>query len=279
MILNHFAGLRPLKRYGVIAALVGAFFLMGCGGSEEATQEDQGMEPAVQQDKPAMDQALTSFVGEKEPEKKPEPAQTEPAKPEPVVTPQPSDADKQIEELRTENTTLKQKLVKLEQDAQMMNARLTEYESKLAAEKERADKAEEALKGKVPVVEEPAKPMAGGSYDDALMAFKAKKYDDASKMFQGLLDAGVSKDLADNCTYWIGESKFAKRKYKDAMANFEAVMQFKVSEKKADAQYMIAQCLERTGNKVEAKAAYEKVVKDYPMSSLVKKAKARWAKL
>ena len=57
------------------------------------------------------------------------------------------------------------------------------------------------------------------------------------------------------------------------------MLKYKVSEKKADAQFMIAQCLERTGRKAEAKAAYEKVVKEYPMSDLVKKAKARWAKL
>ena len=53
----------------------------------------------------------------------------------------------------------------------------------------------------------------------------------------------------------------------------------KNSEKKADAQFMIAQTYERLGDKIKAKAAYEKVVKDYPMSKNVKRAKARWANL
>ena len=42
---------------------------------------------------------------------------------------------------------------------------------------------------------------------------------------------------------------------------------------------MIAQTYERLGDKIKAKAAYEKVVKDYPMSKNVKRAKARWANL
>jgi tol-pal system protein YbgF len=276
-----------LRRFGVAVAMFGASLLTGCGGSEEATQQEQaeGQQPAAVQpegkkEQAPMDQALTNFVGEKPPEKKPEPAKTEPA---PTPAPQPSEMDKQLDELRTENTALKQKIVKLEQDGQVLNARLNEDEAKIAAEKDRADKAEEALKNAskaapVPVVEE-QKTAPAGNYDDALKAFHDKKYDQAAQMFKTLLDGGVAENLADNCTYWIGESMYAKKHYNDAIAQFEAVLKFKSSEKKADAQYMMAQCLERTGKKVDAKAAYEKVVKDYPMSDLVKKAKARWAKL
>jgi TolA-binding protein len=57
------------------------------------------------------------------------------------------------------------------------------------------------------------------------------------------------------------------------------VFQYKTSEKKGDAQFMLAQCFERTGDKAKAKEAYEKVVKDYPTSDTVKKAKERWGKL
>ena len=63
------------------------------------------------------------------------------------------------------------------------------------------------------------------------------------------------------------------------MKHFEMVFQYKGSEKKADAQYMLARCFEATGDKVKAKEAYEKVTKDYPTSDKVKKAKERWGKL
>ena len=42
---------------------------------------------------------------------------------------------------------------------------------------------------------------------------------------------------------------------------------------------MIARSYENLGSKAKAKAAYEKVVKNYPMSKNVKAAKAHWAKL
>jgi len=60
---------------------------------------------------------------------------------------------------------------------------------------------------------------------------------------------------------------------------FQESLKQKNSEKKADAQFMIAQTYEHLGSKAKAKAAYEKVVKNYPMSKNVKRAKARWAKL
>ena len=294
MALNHDRGAMSMLRYGwLISLFVVAFIVGGCGGSEEATQAqtpdegqklgDQPQEKPKEEAKP-YDQALTSFIGE---EKK---AEEKPAA-QPAVQPtQLSQYEKQLDDLRTENTSLKQKMVKLEQDNRTLTARLTDTETKLAAEKDRADRAEEAAKGVVAAApsaptrgemkpEDSSQPMSLSSYEDALKAFNSKKYDDAMKAFQGMLDGGVSDDLADNCKYWIGESNYAKRKYKDAMASFESVFKYKNSEKKADAQFMIAQCYERLGNKVKAKEAYEKVVKDYPMSRNVKKSKERWAKL
>lgn len=298
MALNYDRGAMSILRHGwLISLFVVAFIVGGCGGSEEATQEQKpeegqklGEQPQQQaqeqpkEEKP-YDQALTSFIGA---DKK---AEEKPAE-KPAVQPTPlGQYEKQIEDLRTENTSLKQKMVKLEQDNRTLTARLTDTETKLAVEKDRADRAEEAAKGVVAAAptgptrgemkpdEASTQPMSLSSYEDALKAFNSKKYDDAMKGFQGMLDGGVSDDLADNCKYWLGESNYAKRRYKDAMASFESVFKYKNSEKKADAQFMIAQCYERLGNKVKAKEAYEKVVKDYPMSRNVKKSKERWAKL
>ena len=77
----------------------------------------------------------------------------------------------------------------------------------------------------------------------------------------------------------IGTTYFAQKKYNEALPLFQETLKFKNSEKKADAQFMIARTYENLGSKAKAKAAYEKVVKNYPMSKNVKAAKARWAKL
>lgn len=268
-----------------------AFLLFGCGGSEEVTTETPNPQETakplgkVEQEKPTevkpMEQALTNFIGvdtEKVVEA-PKPAAVAPA--------QLAQYEKQIEDLRTENTGLKQKTAKLEQENRGINARITEVEAKYASEKLRADKAEELAKNTVQTPKEAeekpaAEKSATGStsaYDVALKAFNAHKYDVAAKGFKAIIDGGSNADVTNRAKYWLGESYFAQKKYKEALPLFQETLKLKNSEKKADAQFMIAQTYERLGDKVKAKAAYEKVVKDYPMSKNVKRAKARWANL
>jgi tol-pal system protein YbgF len=192
--------------------------------------------------------------------------------------------EKQIEELRTENTDLKQKVVKFEQENRGTNARIAEIEAKYATEKLRADKADELTKGapQLPKVveEQPAEPAtSGSSYADVKKVFDQKKYNDAIKGFKAIINSDASDRDKNLSRYWLGESYFAKKKYKEALPLFQETLKYKASSKKADAQYMIAQSYDRLGSKAKAKAAYEKVVKNYPMSKNVKKAKARWAKL
>jgi tol-pal system protein YbgF len=279
-------------RNAVFAFTVLAFFAFsGCGGGEEATQQEGSTEAADTAAAQPYDQALTSFVGG-------EPAaqsqNTEDTTAQQQAQPQVDETQKQIDALKTDNTDLRQKNLKLEDDVQKLTARLNDAEAKYAAEKERADSAEEAAKMAAAAVA--AQPMTEtkktesmetamkteipmAEYEDALSVFKSKKYDDAANAFQKMIDSGAPEEIADNCHYWIGEAKYGSRKYKDAVQEFETVLKYKRSEKKGDAQFMIAQCYERMGNKVKAKEAFEKVVKDYPMNRNVKKAKERWARL
>jgi tol-pal system protein YbgF len=294
---NLFGNHSGLRYSWFVIIVLFAFLLIGCGSSDEATMEEpsqaQATNPTVASDKEKpkdeqpMDQALTSFVGS-DTEKPTEPIQVNT----PVVAPptQLAQYEKQIEDLRIENTGLKQKIVKLEQENRDTNTRMGELEAKYAVEKMRADKADElsaniAIAPKtvavrpVRVVEEPAVSVSTETYDNSLKAFKARRYDSAVKGFKAIVDGGANDDLAKRATYWLGESYFAMKKYKEALPLFQETLNLKNSEKKADAQFMIAQTYERLGSKVKAKAAYEKVVKNYPMSKNVKRAKERWAKL
>jgi tol-pal system protein YbgF len=301
-LTNYNRVLNEFKHSWIIFSVFIAFVLIGCGGSEKATTDQQvQQEPAIQpaptaettqpkeqvkeqpKEEAPMDQALTSFVGSDEPK-------AEPAK-QPVVavssTPsQLGQYEKQIGDLRTENTSVKQRNVKLEEDNRLLTARLNDTEAKLAAEKDRADKAESGAK--ITVVAPNAEAAATtatpevatpGSYNDALKAFQTHKYDEALKGFQSVVSSGASEDVAGNAKYWIGETHFAKKNYKVALEDFQGILKLKNSVKKGDAQFMLGQTYERLGSKAKAKAAYEKVVKEYPMNKNVKRAKQRWAKL
>jgi TolA-binding protein len=256
-------------------------------GAEPLGEEQPlGVDEAPEQEEDADADALTSFIGAAPEEEKPEPVQQQPAQGGQLQM-----YERQIEELRTENTTLKQRLVKLEQDNRTLNTMVSENETKIQSTRDRADSLEAALMARpvveaVPqtVAEQPmndaaAEPMTISSYEDALQAFNARRYDEAIAGWNAMLAGGVAKDLEDNCVYWIGEANFQKRRYAEALTSFEKVLSYKSSEKKGHAQYMMAQCYERLGDKVKAKAGYESVVKDFPMSDVVRKAKERWARL
>jgi len=286
MSLKNVGGLNFNVKYTwFIFLFLAAFLLIGCGGSEEATMETPNPQDTthlatVEQEKPKevkpMEQALTNFIGV-DTEKV-----VETSKPAVVPPAQLAQYEKQIEDLRTENTGLKQKNVKLEQENRDINTRINEAEAKYAAEKLRADKAEELAKNAVQapkVVEEKSAPVSASSYNDALKAFNSRKYDIAAKGFKAIVDDGSNADLANRAKYWLGESYFAQKKYNEALPIFQECLKIKNSAKKADAQFMIAQTYERLGSKAKAKEAYEKVVKNYPMSKNVKRAKERWAKL
>lgn len=280
-----------MKHILIVSIILTAFLLNGCGASEEATMEETTSAeptqaeatPAPTKEKPKpMDQALTSFIGE-DTEK---PVET--VKPSPPTN-QLAQYEKQIDDLRIENTSLKQRIVKLEQENRSINNRMNEVEAKYSVEKLRADRAEEMLKSSPAVASaEPAKPVVRTKprpttssyvYEDALKAFNARKYDEAFDGFQSIADAGGDDELTIRAKYWLGETYFAKKKYKEALPLFQEALKNPKSEKKADAQFMIAQTYERLGNNAKAKEAYEKVVKEFPMSKNVKRAKERWAKL
>lgn len=184
----------------------------------------------------------------------------------PYVPPKPSPEQLKIDSLMSVNVTLKQRLVKAEQDNNTLNSRLSDIEARLR---------EEIAKAAAP----PPPPPLTISYEEGMKAFNEKNYDDAIKIFQGLLEGGVPEDQADNCRYWIGESYFGKKEYQEAVKNFEMVMEYKVSEKKGDALFMTGRGYELLGDKEKAKAAFEKVVKDYPTNNNVQKAKDHWGRL
>lgn len=187
-----------------------------------------------------------------------------------AITRGPSPEQRKVDSLETINVTLNQKLVKYEQDNNTLNARLNDVEAKLKAELDRA-----AAAAKPP----PPPPAPTATYDGAQKAFAEKKYDDAIQMFQALLDGGIPEDLADNCHYWLGESYFGKKDFREAVKHFEMVFQYKTSEKKGDAYFMLGRSYEMLGDKAKAKESYEKVVKDYPTNNNVKKAKEHWGRL
>ena len=77
----------------------------------------------------------------------------------------------------------------------------------------------------VPAAAEPAPsidPMQ--TYQAAYRDYQRGNYDLAIEGFQDFLGTNANADLADNAAYWIGESLFSQKKYREAIGQFDAVV-------------------------------------------------------
>ena len=74
----------------------------------------------------------------------------------------------------------------------------------------------------------PAPPTDAGdpmeTYQAAYRDYQRGNFDLAIEGFRDFLAGSPESDLADNASYWIAESLFSQKKYRDAIAQFDAVV-------------------------------------------------------
>jgi len=106
------------------------------------------------------------------------------------------------------------------------------------------------------------------NYDQARASFEARNYAAAIEHFEALLASSSRHSLSDNAQYWIGESHFALRQYDSAIIDFEKVLTFPKSNKKADAQFKLGFCYLLKGDKAKAVEEFDRLQASYPDSKL-----------
>ena len=109
-------------------------------------------------------------------------------------------------------------------------------------------------------------------YEQALGTYYDRRYDEAQRLFQRVLDADPRGEWADNAQYWIGECEYGKRNYQAALDAFHKVFQFAKTVKDDDAQFMIGQCYYHLGNLDNALVEFNRLKIDYPDSEYIGRA-------
>lgn len=175
----------------------------------------------------------------------------------------------QVDSLMNENRRLQQQIDAMGTENRNLTARSAELETRIN---------EMAASPRVETAPPPPSGTATG-YDEGLDAFHRRDFTGAIRTFQSLLDGNVRETLADNCQYWMGESYYGMKQYREAIERFEMVLNHKDSEKKDDAQLMIANAKAAMGDKAGAREAYNTLISSYPTSPLVGKARERLARL
>ncbi|MBI2504550.1 MAG: tetratricopeptide repeat protein [Candidatus Latescibacteria bacterium] len=114
--------------------------------------------------------------------------------------------------------------------------------------------------------EPPAPPEVFSLYRAGRESYETRHYDRAIAQFTQLLEAAPEDDLADNAQYWIGECYYGLGKYRQALTAFAKIFVYAKTEKAADAQLKIARCHLALEEPDKARAAYQKLLDEYPDS-------------
>jgi tol-pal system protein YbgF len=227
----------------ILAALFMTFFVIGCTASGGATEETL----------PVRDTLVVA----------------------PASGPTRDELQQELDALKTDNIQMKEKLNAAERTNHDLLSKASDLEASIAAREQRAKAAA--------VV---ARSYEGATSRDDVRVYKAAvemvrngKFRESIASFEALLNTSVKKDYAPNCRHWMGLAYFGLRDYASALEEFNGVFEFPFSNKKDDAQLMIAQCYEKMGDLKQAKAEYEKLLKTYPASEYAERAKKKVGRL
>lgn len=268
--ISNMARLSARQAVGSVA-LIAFLSLVGCGGSSETTEATGETDSAAVYPDGTIIAADTTQLAAPD---------TTAVAPAPPPT-QEEILQQQIEEIKTENIQLNQKFYAADQKNKELMAKVSDLEAAQITAQEKAMKQESAFSSATRSPSMKRAP-AGTSTDEDIQHYEGavglareRKFTEAIDEFKALLDAGIKADYADNCHYWIGLCYFGLRDYKTAIDHFKDVDKFKVTEKKDDSQFMIAQSYERMGNRQQSQAEYRKFVEMYPNSEYLKRAQAK----
>jgi tol-pal system protein YbgF len=121
-----------------------------------------------------------------------------------------------------------------------------------------------------------ARPSPSELYDTAYADYTKGRYALAIQGFQEYLESYPNTTLSDNAQYWIGESHYAQRKFKEAVDDFDRLLKtWPKSGKTAAALLKKAYALAEMNQKAEAVVQLQYVVNEYPASEEARLARAR----
>ena len=117
----------------------------------------------------------------------------------------------------------------------------------------------------VPARQPSADPME--TYQAAYRDYQRGNYDLAIEGFRDFLTTNKVADLADNAEYWIGESLFSQKKYREAIEQFDAVVtKYPRSDKVPGALLKKGYAYINTGERAQGIVQLQYVVHEHPKS-------------
>jgi tol-pal system protein YbgF len=121
-----------------------------------------------------------------------------------------------------------------------------------------------------------SRPSPSDLYDTAYGDYVKGRYALAIQGFQEYLDSYPNTALSDNAQYWIGESHYAQRKFKESVDDFDKLLKtWPKSGKAAAALLKKGYALLEMGQKAEAVVQLQYVINEHPTSEEARLSRAK----
>ena len=105
------------------------------------------------------------------------------------------------------------------------------------------------------------------TYQTAYRDYQRGNFDLAIEGFRDFLQTNASSDLADNASYWVGESLFSQKKYREAIEQFDTVVsKFPRSDKVPGALLKKGYAYISIGEKAQGVVQLQYVLHEHPKS-------------
>ncbi|MEO8379290.1 MAG: tol-pal system protein YbgF [Acidobacteriota bacterium] len=118
------------------------------------------------------------------------------------------------------------------------------------------------------------------TYQAAYRDYQRGNFDLAIEGFRDFLDGNANSELADNAAYWIGESLFSQKKYRDAIEQFDSVVtKFPRSDKVPGALLKKGYAYISIGERAQGVVQLQYVLHEHPKSQEASLARQRLRQL
>lgn len=115
---------------------------------------------------------------------------------------------------------------------------------------------------------------AADGYREALVMFGRGQNDQARSRFETVYATDPAGELADNALFWIAETYFVMKEFREAIRYYDRVVnEFPSQNKAADALHRKSLALVKLGDLTLAKRTLESLIERYPYSTAASAAK------
>jgi tol-pal system protein YbgF len=197
----------------------------------------------------------------------------------------------QTETLLRSNATLVTKVNEIEERIQNTQGAVEQATYRIDQVAQQAAKTQRDLEDLRTRVQTPVQPASGGgeatgeltvpgpavpatpavdpmqTYQAAYRDYQRGNFDLAIEGFRDFLSSSANSDLADNAAYWIGESLFSQKKYREAIGQFDAVVnKYPKSDKVPGALLKKGYAYINVGEKAQGVVQLQYVLHEHPKS-------------